>query len=108
MGVADSASRAAVLIALVSANLSVAGILGVAGGRGLSGRQGLVYAGLAVAAGSMLTASVWAPQVSRLFQFTALGPNLAFAAVALGIVVGLTVGLAALLIEDRVRVAPRP
>jgi Ca2+-transporting ATPase len=108
MGVVDSASRAAVLIALVSANLSVAGVLGVAGGRRMPGRQGLIYAGLAVAAGSMLAASVWAPQVSRLFQFTALGPNLAFTAVALGIVVGLTVGLAALLIEDRVGAPPRP
>ena len=100
-GVAASASRAAVLIALVCANLSVAGVLGVADVRGGSGRQGLTYAGLVMAAGSMLAASAWAPEVSRLFQFTTPGPGVAFTAVALGITAGLTVGLAALLMEHR-------
>lgn len=98
-GVAGSASRAAALIALVCANLSVAGVLGVGGIRGASGRQGLIYAGLVLAAGSLLAASIWSPGLSRLFQFTAPSLGVALSSAGLGIAVGLTVGVAALLVE---------
>jgi Ca2+-transporting ATPase len=100
-GVPASAARASSLMALVCANLSVAGVLGVGGLRGLSGRQGPVYAGLVLVAGSLLAASVWAPGLARLFQFTAPGVGMALGSVGLGIGGGLAVGVAALLLEHR-------
>jgi Ca2+-transporting ATPase len=103
-GVAATEARAASLIAVVCANLSVAGVLGVGGVRGLSGRQGMVYAGLVAAAGSTLAASVWVPALSRLFQFTKPAADAALSSVGLGIGAGLMVGLVALLVEH----GPRP
>jgi len=98
-GVGASAARAATLMALVCANLSVAGVLGVGGLRGLSRRQGPVYAGLVMAAAALSAASVWAPGLSRLFQFTAPGVGVAMWSIGLGLAAGLATGVAALLIE---------
>lgn len=99
IGAPGSAARAAALTALVCANLAVAGVLGVAGAP--SHRQGLIYAGLIMGAGGILAASMWAPAVSRLFQFTAPDPGVVLLAVMVGVGAGLSVGIAALLIEHR-------
>ena len=99
IGAPDSAARAAALTALVCANLAVAGVLGVAGAP--SRRQALIYGGLIRGAGGMLAASVWAPTISRLFQFTAPNPGVVLLAVVLGVGAGLARGAAARLIEHR-------
>jgi len=100
-GVAPSAARAAVLVALVCGNLAVAGMLAAGGGGAASTSQRIVYGGLTLAALGMLATSLFAPGISRLFQAAAPSPAVAATAVVAGVVGGLAVGLAALLADQR-------
>jgi Ca2+-transporting ATPase len=85
-GVAEPAARAATLVALVSAYVSVAAVLGTARGD-LRPRPAFLL--IVAAAVTMLGAGIAIPWLARMFQFLAPSPGVLIASVALGIVAGL-------------------
>ncbi len=93
-GVSEPAARAATLIALVMANLSVAAVLSAADGHGMR-RPQPVFLLIVVFAAAMLAAGVAVPWLAGLFQFARPSPGVTLAAVGVGLIAGLGVTLGA-------------
>lgn len=99
-GQPPEAARAAALVALVAANLGVAGVLAAAG-RTVPRRQLLAFGAILAGAVGCLAAALLAPGLAKLFAFSAPSAVLVAEAAALGALGGLTVAFAGRLIRLR-------
>ncbi|RAK62809.1 cation-translocating P-type ATPase [Phenylobacterium kunshanense] len=99
-GQPPEAARAAALVALVAANLGVAGVLAAAG-RAVPRRQFLAFGAILAGAVGCLAAALLIPGLAILFAFAAPAPALLAEVAALGALGGVAVGFAGRLVRLR-------